>query len=138
MLVDLNIFKQIVSLINNQNRLAQHQTLEMLLDKGHCIVSVNDEGTLVGCVRVVKVQWYQWELFHLSVLPDYRRQGQATALLLKAEAHAKQEGASIVQCTVRMGNVESEALFSKSGYTAGAVFTNRESGNMVRVYQKSL
>jgi ribosomal protein S18 acetylase RimI-like enzyme len=138
MLVDLDIFKQVVSLVNEQNKLASYVTLETLLNKGHCIVSLSDSGQLAGCVRVQRVQWYQWELFHLSVPPIYRRQGQATALLLKAEAHAKQEGASIVQCTVRMGNIESEVLFSKMGYAAGVVFANRETGRAVRVYQKSV
>ena len=56
----------------------------------------------------------------------------------EAEARARQLGASVAQCTVRVGNVASEGLVEKCGYKPTVTFFNVFSGNHVTVYPKLL
>lgn len=93
---------------------------------------------MLAAVEVKKVQWYQCEIDHLSVHPDSRGQGIGRGLIEEAERKATQLGARIAQCTIRVGNRESEELFKSSGYTPGATFLNNENNNQVTVYQKAL
>jgi ribosomal protein S18 acetylase RimI-like enzyme len=102
------------------------------------IVRLSNDGRVLGAVEVKKVQWYQCEIDHLSVDPSAKRAGIGTLLVEEAEARGRQLGARVAQCTIRVGNIGSEGLFKKCGYTATVTFANVSNGNQVTVYQKLL
>lgn len=134
-----NIAAQVADLLNTQNQLTiQYDAKRVLNHAERYVVRLNDKEEVQGCIEVKRVQWYQGEIDHLSVHPNARCKGLGTALLSEAEARAKELGVRIAQCTIRVGNVESESLFKKNGYTATVTFTNEKNGNQVTVYQKVL
>jgi ribosomal protein S18 acetylase RimI-like enzyme len=133
------IAEQIADLLNTQNQLADTFMAQDILDNRDCYrVRLDFGGLVLGVVRVREVQWYQWEIDHLSVRPDVRCHGIGTELVREAEERAKQQGALIAQCTIRDGNEASEALFRKRGYTATVTFMSPHTGNHVTAYQKTL
>lgn len=133
------IAEQICKLLNTQNQLSVNYTAAKVLKHfDRYLVRLGDDSQVVGVVEVKKVQWYQCEVDHLSVHPDARGQGIAKTLLQDAEAKAKQLGARIAQCTIRVGNKESQGLFTANGYVATITFLNQQNGNQVTVYQKVL
>lgn len=133
------VAEQIADLLNSQNQLTVPYTASKIIDhQDHYIVRYDDNGKVLGAVEVKKVQWYQCEIDHLSVDPKSKRQGIGSRLLQDAEARARDMGARIAQCTIRVGNDASEGLFKKHGYTPTVTFLNRANGNQVAVYQKVL
>ena len=130
---------QIANLLNSQNQLAVPYTAAAILDAQHrYIVRLDDSAQVLGVVEVKPVQWYQCEIDHLSVAPRSRRSGIGSWLLERAEQKAREVNARVVQCTVRVGNTESEGLFKKNGYVSTVTFLNRQTDNSVTVYQKVL
>ena len=132
------VARQIAELINSQNQLTVKYTPAKILEHDRYIVRLDGDGKLLGTVEVKKVQWYQCEIDHLSVDPAAKRTGLGTSLVEEAEARARHLGARVAQCTIRVGNTESEGLFKKCGYTATVTFVNASNGNQVTVYQKLL
>jgi ribosomal protein S18 acetylase RimI-like enzyme len=130
---------QIANLLNSQNQLTIPYTASKIIeDQERYIIRTNDKARVVGAVEVKLVQWYQCEIDHLSVDPLARQQGIGSWLVLQAETKARALGARVAQCTIRVGNEESEGLFKKQGYTPTITFLNRQSGNRVTIYQKAL
>jgi len=131
--------EQIAKLLNSQNQLFVPYTAANVLEhEGRYIVRLGVNSKVLGAVEVKRVQWYQCEIAHLSVDPEAKRQGIGSRLLQQAEARAKQLGASVARCTIRVGNEASEALFEKHEYHRTVIFLNQRSGNRVAVYQKVL
>lgn len=134
-----DIAAQIANLLNSQNQLMIHYDAAKILAQAEgYIIRFGDNEKVLGCVEVKRVQWYQCEIDHLSVHPDAKRNGLGKGLLAEAEAKAKQLGARMAQCTIRVGNVASEQLFMQGGYKATLIFTNQGNENQVTVYQKVL
>jgi len=132
------VARQIADLLNSQNELTVDYTAAKVLEHDRYIVRLDDSGNVIGAVEVKKVKWYQCEIDHLSVHPDAKRRGLGTSLLGEAEARARQLGARVAQCTIRVGNAPSEGLFKKAGYISTVTFVNAANGNRVTVYQKVL
>ena len=133
------VAEQIATLLNAQNQLTVPYTKARVLDhEDRYITKLDDSGVVVGVVEVKKLQWYQCEIDHISVDPGFKRKGFGSALLEAAEARARQLGARVAQCTIRVGNVESEGLFRKRGYVGTVTFRNEDSGHDVTVYQRVL
>jgi ribosomal protein S18 acetylase RimI-like enzyme len=133
------IAAQIANLLNDQNQLTVLYTAETVLrNEASYVVRVGEHSELMGVVEVKSVQWYQCEIEHVSVDPKFKRKGIGSWLVKAAETRAKELGARIAQCTIRVGNVESEGLFEKLCYRPTATFLNEQSGNKVTVYQKVL
>lgn len=129
----------IADLINQRNQLTKNYTAEKILDAAaNYLCRFGSDGRLLGVVEVKKVQWYQCEIHHLSVRADAAGKGIGSALIQEAEDRILEFGARVAQCTIRVGNEESEGLFRKFGYTPGVTFFNQASGNDVTVYQKAL
>lgn len=127
----------IAVLLNERNQLAIVYDAARVLEHADTYRwRTNEDGNVVACVQVKAVQWYQWEISHLSVGEKFLRKGHARALLRTAEAHAIAEKARVLQCTIREGNVESRTLFESSGYKRTGVFNYSDTGNDVAVYQK--
>jgi ribosomal protein S18 acetylase RimI-like enzyme len=126
--------RQIANLLNSQNQLAVPYTGAAILQaQDRYIVRFDDNAAVLGAVEVKPVQWYQCEIDHLSVDPGSRRRGIGRWLLEQAEEKGRELNARIAQCTIRVGNAESEGLFKKHGYMPTVTFSNRQTGNCVTV-----
>jgi RimJ/RimL family protein N-acetyltransferase len=127
---------KIAALINERNQLdGRYDTARILKHSGNYEYEL-DGDVLIACVEIKDVQWYQWEICHLSVNSAHGRKGHGSRMIQRAEEKAKQGGARIVQCTIRVGNVESEGAFRKHGYTQATCFYNERTKNYVGVWQK--
>jgi GNAT superfamily N-acetyltransferase len=127
---------KIAALINERNQLdGRYDAARIMKQYDHYEYEL-DGDVLIACVETKKVQWYQWEICHLSVNPSYARKGYGNRMIQQAEGKAKQGGARIVQCTIRVGNVESEGAFRKRGYVQATSFYNSRTENYVGVWQK--
>jgi ribosomal protein S18 acetylase RimI-like enzyme len=126
----------IADLINQQNQLNIRYTPERVLAERDSYIVRMRGDEVVGVVEVKKVQWYQCEISHLSVQPHAQGAGLGTSLVAEAERRARDMGSRIAQCTIRVGNVASEGIFTRRGFAPTATFRNERTGNEVRVYQK--
>jgi RimJ/RimL family protein N-acetyltransferase len=130
--------EQVALLLNSRNRLQVDYTAEKVRQCAeNYLFEIRDE-VVIACVEVKKVQWYQWELCHLSVSENHGRQGLGKQLIRQAEEKARWGGARIVQCTIRVGNEPSEQAFRRSGYREACCFFNAATNNYVAVWQKVL
>ena len=135
--MDNAIAKQIASLLNSENQLVMEYTEDKVLDASdNFIYEANDSNVIVSCIECKKVQWYQFEVCHLTVNPDYRGKGEGKKVLQKALEFAKNNRGRIVQCTIREGNEASAALFKSCGFSEVSKFHYPNSGNNVAVWQK--
>lgn len=129
--------EQIAVLLNTQNQLTrQYHRDDILQSKERFVLEEDTDGNIVGAVEVVRVQWYQAEIKHLSVASNQQRRGVGRELLVQAERKAVQTGARIAQCTIRDSNAASIKLFLSSGYKHTVTFMNQVTGNSVMVLQK--
>lgn len=132
-----DIAEQIATLLNTQNKLTVVYDADKVLQAAdRYIYRLGEDSKVVGAVEVKKVQWYQCEIDHLSVV--VRRHGIGSSLLAEALARAEHLGARVAQCTIRVGNQDSESFFTKHGFTPTVTFLNRQNGNRVTIYQKAL
>lgn len=129
---------QIAELLNTRNQLPSKYTSEKVLNHSENYLIELHEDKVVACVEVKKVQWYQWEVRHLSVSTDHTNKGLGKQLIRRAEKKAREEGARVVQCTIRVGNVESEQAFRRSGYHEVCCFYNSSTEKYIAVWQKVL
>lgn len=129
----------IADLINDRNQLAVNYSAQRILQSAdNYLCRFDGDQKLAGVVEVKKVQWYQCEIDHLSVRKDAAGRGIGSALVVEAEKLAVQLGARVAQCTIRVGNEASEALFRKNDYMPTVTFFNAGTGNSVTAYQKVL
>jgi GNAT superfamily N-acetyltransferase len=129
---------QIAALINSRNRLVTTYDANSIMKRSGNFLSEIQAGVVVACVELKKVQWYQWEIQHLSVAQEHERRGYGMLMLQRAEEHARRGRAMILQCTIREGNEASERLFKRALYRKGLSFHNPRSGNNVSVWQKAV
>jgi GNAT superfamily N-acetyltransferase len=126
----------IADLVNKQNQLDIRYTPERVLaEKANYIVRTRGDD-VIGVVEVKRVQWYQCEISHLSVDPSAQGAGVGRSLIEEAEHRTRELGGRVAQCTIRVGNVASEAVFTKRGFAPTVTFRNERTGNDVTVYQK--
>lgn len=130
--------KQIATLLNSRNELDREYSGDQILRESAKYIFQEEGDTVVACVEVKSVQWYQWEICHLSVHQDHVRQGRGKQLIRLAELKAAAGGARIVQCTIRVGNMASEETFRRSGFLVACCFFNARTENYVNVWQKTL
>jgi len=130
--------EQVAQLLNERNELICTYTAEKVLQYAdNYLLEVLNE-TIVACVEIKKVQWYQWEISHLSVRKEHERKGLGKQLIHRAEEKAKNGDALIVQCTIRVGNKASEQTFRRNGYQKACRFFFPRSDRNVAVWQKVL
>jgi len=130
--------KKIADLINLRNQLTRVYSANDILLHQQNYVFLLEEDDLVACAESKKVQWYQWEICHVSVSPKFERKGKGTEVLNMAEKKAIQGNARILQSTIRSDNERSISLFTRNNYQKVNNFVNANSGNIVNVYQKSI
>ena len=134
--MELRHAEQIAVLLNSRNELTKRYDAEAVMKESHNYVYRIENDSVTACVEVKPVQWYQAEICHLTVHPDFERRGYAKQLLAAALDRAKSQLARIAQCTIREGNIASENLFSSFGFAHVASFRNEKSSNNVYVWQK--
>src|SRR6266568_361473 len=101
----LNHAKQIAALLNARNQLVvQYDADRVLETAANYLCELSVDGDVVGCVEVKRVQWYQFEVSHLTTALGAEGRGVAQKLLLRAEEKAKSEGCLVLQCTIRHDN----------------------------------
>ncbi len=128
---------KIAKLINEQNQLVvNYEPTRVLASAGNYIVRTDKTGSIIACLELKKVQWYQFEISHVTVAPGQKRKGLARDLVKEAERRAVAQGARILQCTIRDDNVPSMGLFEKCGFVEVSKFYYPASGNYVTVWQK--
>jgi len=129
----------IAALLNARNQLTVQYTLQRVQgEAGNYIYRLSEDGQLIACVEVKKVQWYQAEVLHLTVAEAYERKGHGKALLCEAERVARANDARVLQCTIRTDNAASRRLFEEFGFSHVNTFLNEHSGNNLGVFQKVL
>jgi ribosomal protein S18 acetylase RimI-like enzyme len=130
---------ELAALLRACNELTLVYTRERVLqDEQGYLCRCSESGEVIACVEIKRVQWYQWEVRHLTVARAHERQGHARSLLSEAERVAREHGARILQCTIRGGNDRSRGLFEAAGFRLANVFLNETSGNNVGIFQKVL
>ncbi len=130
---------QIAELLNKQNQLAiQYDTQRVLDHATEYLVDLSEDGRMVCCCQLKRVQWYQAEISHVTTHEDFVRQGRGARLITVAEQHARQDGTRLLQCTIWAGNVPSGNMFAKAGFERGPTFGNPQTGNGVAVWSKTL
>lgn len=130
------IAKQIADLLNSENQLVVNYTEAKILASSENYVYEETDGVVKAFIECKKVQWYQFEVCHLTVSTDFRGQGLGEVVINKALKYTKNNGGRIVQCTIRDDNVKSKGLFTKCAFTQTSTFYYPKSGNNVGVWQK--
>lgn len=132
--------EQIADLLNTQNQLDHAYDTDAVLrdSKEYRYLTDDIQGVIIAAAQVKRIQWYQHEILHLSVSPHHQRKGLGRRLLADMELDAKNNGARILQCTIRDDNVASKALFAAVGFACTATFHNSRTGNNITVWQKVL
>ena len=128
---------QIAHLLNSHNRLVIRYNADRVLKSAETyLYELSAGGEVMACVELKDVQWYQFEIDHLTVAPDSQRKGFARQLLKRAEEQATNAGGRVMQCTIREDNEPSQQLFRTNGFSRVSTFHNPKSGNNVGVWQK--
>lgn len=128
---------QIAELLNKQNKLVVHYDAQKVLQSAeNYLYEVAESGDVAACLELKRVQWYQFEVDHLTVHSDFLRRGYGQSLLDRAEHKAVTENGRLLQCTIRRDNTASEGLFTKCAFNQVAEFYYPLSGNNVGVWQK--
>ncbi len=133
-----NIAQQIADLLNSRNELVVKYSADKVLEKKSNYVYIESENEVIACAESKKVQWYQSEISHVSVLEKVEGTGKGNQILKLAEKKGKDDGAKLLQCTIRTSNESSIRLFSRNGYLIVNRFFYPDSGNWVYVLQKSI
>ena len=131
--------EQVSKLLNTRNELTIPYTRERVMASAlEYHLKLSETGAVVACVQVKKLQWYQFEVLHLTVAESVEGQGYGKALLCDSERIARAGNGRILQCTIRDDNTRSRGLFEGFGFRRVNMFFNVKSGNNVGVYQKVL
>src|SRR2546430_1797704 len=130
--------EQIAALINRRNKLARQYRAADVLKNASNYEFETRESKVAACVERKEVQWYQWEICHLSVGESWEGKGLAYMVYSRTEDAARSGGACLLQCTIRVGNNESETFFSRQGFKDVGTFHYPATGNNVGIWQKVL
>ncbi|MGZ3920831.1 MAG: GNAT family N-acetyltransferase [Bacteroidia bacterium] len=126
---------QIADLLK-QNDLVVTYTTDRILKVSQNYVFIEEDKKIMACAELKKVQWYQWEVSHVSVAK--LRGGYGTKIINLVEQQAIENNARVLQCTIRADNIASIGLFKSLGYMQGTTFFYPKSGNDVLIFQKAL
>lgn len=128
---------QIAQLVNLRNQLVvQYDAESVLKSAGNYLYELSDRNEVIACVELKRVQWYQFEIDHLSVASAAEHKGFARKLLACAEKRATKTGGRVLQCTIRANNTRSQDLFRQNGFLQVSRFFYPQSGNNLGVWQK--
>lgn len=101
----------------------------------YCTRIINSH--VVGCTKVQPANWYQADISHVIVHPDFRRNNLGRSLLDEACERARFSECRVVQTTVARDNVRSEHLFRSLGFNPTTSFLGL-SGRTLFLWSKVL
>ena len=128
-----------VSVLLEQNHLMENVSADAVLGSdGSYILELDENGRVLGCVKVIRQSWYQHEICHLARAPDVQGKGIGKRLLERAETRIRAESGLVGQATVCTANTRAIALFERSKYLCSTIFHNPKTGRYLRVYQKPI
>ena len=104
----------------------------------HKYIWLSNNAKVYAFVRIEKVSWYQCEIMHLWVHPDYRRAGIGMRMLDLARREAKEKGCNVLQATTVMANVPVIKLNQQFGFVKVNEFVNPRTGHILYVWQKTI
>jgi len=81
----------------------------------HTMIGLELSGELIGVVLATHDGRKGW-INRLAVLPEYRRQGYASRLVVEAERVLRAQGMTVIAALIEPGNDVSLVLFTKLGY----------------------
>ncbi len=136
--INPNEAEQIAKLLsdNEWNRPGKPYSEQELLDDPEGYFLALEQNKIVGVARLKKVQWYQWELFSISVHSNFQRQGTAQSVVRAVEDYVHNQKGPLIQATVDPKNSASENLFNKLGWAPGIKFIHPAYKKPMRVWQK--
>lgn len=133
--------KEIMDLLNGNewNRpLKPYSAAELLQEHFGYFLAFSEDRRIIGIARLRKVQWYQWEIFNISVDKNFRRQGIARSLIDAIELHVASNYGGLLQATVDPQNKGSKRLLRKHGFQKGANFIHPFYKKTTEVWNKSI
>ncbi len=133
-----NQAEQIATLLNARNNLISAYTKEKILNYRQQYIYETAGELVIAAVRLKKVQWYQAEIRHLVVHPDYEGRGFGRRMISLAEIRAKELRARVMQCTIRSDNGGAEKTFRQSGYHLIHSFYYPKSKHNLGIWQKTI
>jgi N-acetylglutamate synthase-like GNAT family acetyltransferase len=74
--MELRQATEIAQLLNSRNQLEIPYTGQKVLEHASDYVFDLDDQVVVACVEIKRVQWYQWEICHLSVAETHEGHGR--------------------------------------------------------------
>lgn len=75
---------------------------------------------------------------HAFIYPEHRMKGHGLANHNKRVKRARDMGYDVILCTVRAGNAVEKKILTKGGWVKIMEFKNKETGNQVEMWSKSL
>lgn len=126
----------IVALVNEHSAIANPVNAELVLQHEYAMIMAPD-GVVLACAKMLPVSWYQAEISHLVVRPDYRTKGLGIKALDMACQEAIAHSLKVAQCTIRCNNSASERLFTSAGFVKTLEFTGI-SGHRLGLWQRLL
>lgn len=131
--------EEIAHLLNTRNHLMQRVSGAYVLRNAKKYVGLTSpDGVVMACAQCKQVQWYQSEVCHVSVHPDYEGRGLGKQVVQEAERVALLQGSILLQATIRTDNERSLGLFAAMGFQRVSEVFNPASGNRLVVLQKPL
>ncbi len=137
--MNLEIASQIAEFLNNYNKLDIILTpKDILKDAINYIYILNNNEKLIGVVKLLKLDWYLGIIKHLSVHPQFRKNGYGTKLLNMAEKRALTQKVRVLQATIKYLDNAGINCFKKSGYKQVNCFFNNRTSRKILIFQKIL
>lgn len=136
--MDISTATQISELLNLRNNLVKKYSSNDIIANCDNYRYLLEGDTIVCMCELKKVQWYQFEICHLSVNPKYEGKGFASKLMEVVINDAKKQNGRILQATIREDNRNSSRLFERKGFKKTSEFFYPLTGNNVFVYQKTI
>ncbi len=127
--------EQVIDLVNTYSPLVRKIGLTDIVADNYKYLE--REGLIVACVKVTKLSWYQSEVAHLVVRPEFRGQGFGRKMVTQACQEAKALKTRIAQCTIRCNNIASLGLFKAMGFQSSLEFIG-PSGNSLLIWHRVL
>lgn len=129
---------QIAALLNGRNGLTVLYDADIVLRSPEQYPFAAVGNRVVVAVFLKNVQWYQGEVCHFSVDPEFEGKGHARNLWAEVERRAAARGHRILQCTIHEGDDNRENFFTKAGFNRVSQFHNKVSRKNVSIWQKVL
>lgn len=133
--------RQIVDLVNARNNLPEQINTDDVYNGQYFFLERDIEENkheLVCCVRAKRMSFFAYELKHLSVSPNFERQGYGEMMVKMVEEYAISKRVPMVMATSKVTNEPVNRLFTRLGYTAISDFVNSKTQHKCHIWQKVL